>query len=248
MRRFLLLLFGCLAVIVANGQCEPTTDFSGQEFGVNPDTVENFMAGQVGELYSQQIDVLAPENAGFVNPFLAFLTIDSIMLSSISGMPPEFDYECANTLTSPCTYAGGETGCAVVSGIPLTADTFELQVGFTVFAGEQIMPVFVEGYRIIIGDKTVHTTESATFAFELKPSVPNPAVDYTVLNVMAPRDDHARLTVFDLAGRTVIEDRKLLHPGENKWHLGTVHLENGIYVFRVDAFGKSGSGRFAVSR
>lgn len=196
----------------------------------------------------QQIDVKAPENAGFVNPAFSFLTIDSVQFAFITGLPAGFQFACSNTLTSPCSYLGGELGCAVLGGVPQEAGTYELQVGFTVYAGAQTIPYGVEGYRIIIEDDPMNTAEVLSYEFALKPSAPNPAVRYTQLAITAPRSDRASLTVFDLTGRTVGAEQRMLHAGENKWRLETVDLENGIYVYRIDAFGESRSGRFVVSR
>lgn len=248
MKQLLIFLFSAFTVSTVHGQCDPLTDFGDVQFGVNPDTVENFAIGMIGEPYSQQIDIKTPENAGFADPLFSFLTIDSVVLASISGLPEGFQFECNNTLFTPCAYAGGEEGCAVLFGIPQDTGTFELEVGFLVYTSVQTIPFSVEGYRIVIEDKSLSTDEPQKYAFQLKPSSPNPAVQYTRLAITAPRSERATLAVYDLAGRNVREEQRMLHTGENTWRLETVKLENGIYVYRIDAFGESRSGRFVVSR
>jgi len=249
MKHLLLSAFSSLAVLAASAQCVPETDFGDEAFGVNPDTIVNFAPAAINTFYVQQIDVLVPENGGFVG--LDFATVDSASISSISGLPAGLTYECADQLSTPCTFPGGSLGCGVISGIPSQAGVFELDVVLTIygsFLGTALdVPFPVENYRIVV-DGPVNTQEAAALRFGLSPSVPNPAVGHTRLQLQAPRPEMAFVTVFDLVGKKVMEVAHMLQAGGNEIPMELHGLETGIYIYRVDAFGESLSGRFVVSR
>lgn len=227
----------------------PETDFGDEAFGVNPDTIVNFAPAAINTFYVQQIDVLVPENGAFAG--LDFATVDSASISTISGLPAGLSYECADQLSTPCTFPGGSLGCGVVSGIPSEAGVFELDIVLTIYAnflGTPLdVPFAADNYRIIV-DGPVNTHQAAQLVFGLSPAVPNPASNLTRLRVASPRDGMAVITVFDLIGKKTMERNHMLRAGENEVPLRLESMDTGIYIYRVDAFGESLSGRFAVSR
>lgn len=249
MKHLLLSVALAFFALYASAQCVPDTDFGDEPFGVNPDTIVNFAPALINTFYVQQIDVLVPENGAFVGFELA--TVDSAAITAISGLPAGLTYECSNPLSTPCTFPGGETGCGVVSGIPSQGGLFELDVILTIygnFIGTPLeVPYPVENYRIFVDDP-LSTGAAGKLQFALAPAVPNPASHLTRLRVESPRDGMAAITVFDLIGKKTMELNHMLRAGENEVPLSLETMDTGIYIYRVDAFGESLSGRFAVSR
>lgn len=248
MRTLFLIAFSIFSGTVATAQCVPQTDFGNEDFGVSPDTVENFVSGTVGEFYSQQVDVKVPENAGFISPLFVFIPIDSAVFVSVTGLPDGFDFECNNTLVTPCAFAGGEIGCGLAEGIPQEAGTFDLEVNLMIYAGTESFPFTIEEYQIVIEEGTVRTNDSQETVFELGLAAPNPADEYTSVVLSATRAETALITVHDLAGRVVHSKQVQVNTGENTFRINTGTFDRGIYVYRIDAAGRARSGKFVVSR
>jgi hypothetical protein len=246
MKHFLLLNIFFLSALVAQSQCEPMTDFGDEEFGVAPDTIQNFVPGELSVLYVQQVDVKVPSDGGFAD--LPFITVDSVSLAGIFGLPDGLSYECASQTPAPCTFIGGTLGCAVISGVPEEEGVFDLQVILSVHTtGLGSIDFPFEGYRIVIGD-VLSNDDVTGSAFALLPNTPNPANDFTSIQFSAPASGEAMMTVYDLVGKLVVQKQIRAVPGTNKIKLNTTDFHQGLYIVRLEAFGQSVSQRLVVSR
>lgn len=246
MKKILLLSLFVLSAILVRSQCDPQTDFGDEQFGVAPDTVQNFVSGELSELYVQQVDVKVPTDGSFAN--LPFITVDSVSLAGIFGLPDGLGYECATQTPAPCTYLGGTLGCAVISGVPTEEGIFDLQVILTVHTtGLGSIDFPFEGYRIVIGD-VLSNEDVAGSNFALLPNTPNPANDFTSIQFSAPASGEATMTVYDLVGKMVVQKNVRAVPGTNKVKLNTAEFHQGLYIVRLEAFGQAVSQRLVVSR
>ena len=148
MKKLLLLTIILATAALSYGQCTPNTDFGNQPFGVAPDTVVNFVPASVNNIYSQQIDVKVPTDAAFAD--LPFVTVDSATVLAISGLPNGLTLECAGNAFNPCTYLAGTVGCAVISGIPTVAGTFDLSIDLMIYSNLGAVPYSFDGYKILV--------------------------------------------------------------------------------------------------
>mgnify|MGYP001060627653 CR=1 FL=1 len=108
-------------------QCVPDETIPGL---YSPDVSQGLPNGQVGVNYETVITMHVPTDTSYGT---LSATIDSMVLNSVSGMPPGFDYECSNL---QCSFPGGEFGCIRVFGISndnADAKTWDINVEFTIY-------------------------------------------------------------------------------------------------------------------
>jgi len=243
MKQLLLLTIFLATAAYSQGQCTPETDFGDEPFGVAPDTIVNFVSGEVDNLYFQQIDVKVPTDGGFAG--LSFLVVDSAQVVDISGLPNGLTFECAGNAATPCTYIGGTTGCAVISGIPVEAGTFELTIILQVYSTSLNLPYSFEGYEIFI-DGQVGLEANDNLSFKMDNVRPNPANNLATIFVDSKKSGYGEFRVFDLVGKEVYTSRTRLLQGKNKIEYATEQLPEGVYIYRLDAFGESMTSRLVV--
>ncbi|MBK6775034.1 MAG: hypothetical protein IPG74_04015 [Flavobacteriales bacterium] len=123
------LLIGSAASLSA--QCTPDPLYQDSLFGVWPDTIEDFAPGSVGVSYSDQMDLIIPDDAGDIDPNLAGTMIDSVRMDSIQGMPPGLSIACNSHTGAPCTYLSATLGCGVIQGVPTVAGSYPLTIHVT---------------------------------------------------------------------------------------------------------------------
>ena len=151
----------------------PAPNYADSTFGAWPDTTTNFVSGTVGVPYTQELQFKVPLDAGDVDPLLAGSTIQSFTVDNVVGLPPGLSYACN---ISNCEFQGGSVGCALLSGTPTTAGTYEVSIEVTgvilIFGFPADAPYTFVGYEINIG--TAGEVELVYNPFKV---VPNPAND-----------------------------------------------------------------------
>lgn len=243
MKKLLLSGFGLVLSVWTFGQCEPIADFGDAAYGVAPDTVVNFVDGAVNTLYSQQIDVKVPVDGSFVGA--SFILVDSAQVTSISGLPAGLSLECNGNASSECTYLAGTVGCAVISGIPTSGGTYDLIVNLTVYTNLGPYPLPFTGYHIFI-DGSTGLNDAPVLKLQLADPKPNPAREKATIQIKAKNSGTGLFRVYDLVGKVVYTKNLMLTQGNNKLEYITSELPEGVYIYRVDAFGESMTSRLVV--
>lgn len=241
MKTTLLLASFIFATTLTMAQCDPMFDFGDEPFGVMPDTIMGFSDGEVDVLYTQQIDVKIPTDGTFAGA--PFLTVDSVTIVSINGMPPGLSYECAENTSTECTYEGGSTGCAVISGIPWSGGVYDLNIILAVYTNLSVIPYEFDGYSITI-DGPVGVEEN--FIVENIQLQPNPANNRVTLIANTTKSGDGVFRVFDLVGKQVYQESVQISTGTNSVTYDTNELSEGIYICKFDAFGESHTTRLVV--
>ena len=73
--------------------CSPDPQYS--VAGIYPDSATNLSTAYVGQPYSENITIITPNDTDVVyNGFNINVTIDDIVLTSVTGLPSNFDYNC----------------------------------------------------------------------------------------------------------------------------------------------------------
>lgn len=185
MKKLLLLLaVGVMSITQANAQCTPDPQYT--EPGIYPDSATGFASACVGVPYTQLITNVVPVDTcveiipGFPCQTLNF---DSIVIVSFTGLPPSMTYAC-NTTLGGCSFAGGTTGCAIITGTPTLAEvgTHNLVITVDVYVGgvgSAAATEVIDWYYIDITDCGAGIGELNKDGFVL---FPNPADNEIQLN------------------------------------------------------------------
>jgi|SRR5690606_3275575 len=243
MKKLLLLTITLATAALSYSQCTPNTDFGDLPFGVAPDTLVNFVSGTVDNVYSQQIDVKVPIDGSFAS--MPFVTVDSATVLTISGLPPGVELICNGNAVTPCTYLSGTEGCALIAGIPTEAGTFELTINLMVYSSLGPLPYSFAGYEIIV-DGVSGMEENDNLSFKMEDIRPNPANASATLFLESRSSGNAEFRVFDLVGKEVYTKEVMITQGRNKITYNTSQLPEGVYIYRLDAFGESMTSRLVI--
>lgn len=251
MKHLLLVGSFILAAGAANAQCVPNPLYADSLYGIWPDTVDNFAAGVVGEPYFQQIDVMVPQDAGLVNPTFAGILLDSIALTSVTGLPPGLTYTCNSHTSAPCSYLTSQLGCAAITGTPTTAGEYPLTLSVTAYAslfGSAVpIPQDFGGYRIVVSEG-VGILEAGIAGLRGVQNVPNPFTTTTSIEFNLARAGEVRVRVFSLVGEELWSRTVAGKAGVNKVPFERGALQDGVYLYKVETGRDAFTGRMVLNR
>ncbi|MEM7373708.1 MAG: T9SS type A sorting domain-containing protein [Bacteroidota bacterium] len=142
---------GVIALMVLGGQlsaqiCTPDTA-SFPNSGIYPLSLDQACVGQV---YEQVLTINVPVDT-MISGFPLSIPVDWVRLDSVLGLPPGFTVSC---VPDSCSFAGGTSGCVVISGVPTAVDTFFLDLAVTgqgTFGGPIVLSdTFFNYYAIVV--------------------------------------------------------------------------------------------------
>lgn len=250
MKRTLLSGMFVAAALWAGAQCVPNPIYQDSLFGAWPDTTENFLPGTVDLAYSDTLFLLVPQDAGDINPLFSGLMIDSVVYAGISGLPPGITVQCNSQTPAPCTFLPSQVGCGLLSGVPTTAGTYEMElavIGYANFLGTSTPFDYVfPGYSITISP-SVGVNEVATALGKVQ-NVPNPFATRTLIEFNVSKSTLARVKVFNLVGEELWSETVEARTGQNKVPFDASRMGSGVYLYKVEANGQVFTGRMVVNR
>jgi hypothetical protein len=246
MKKILLTLTLAFSFIGANAQCTPDPQYVGG--GIYPDTITGLSDAYVGQSYNQLITIITPSDTTIG----ITATIDSINLTSVTGLPPNFTYECD---PSSCSFPGGSTQCAeVYSTIDPTVSglwpiTFECIAYATVpLLGGTTLTFVSGGYAIeIVGNNTsvIHQFNNQTF--ELKSPFPNPVTNQAEIKFITGKSDDIMFRIYNLLGKQVYFREIRSTKGINLIDINTTNFSDGIYLYSINNGEKIISKRMVIA-
>lgn len=253
MTRTLLVAALAALTIGASAQCVPNQLYGDSVYGVWPDTTENFAGGMVGVFYSDTLQILVPTSASAINPsYPAFVTIDSVRMDQVSGLPPGISVNCNSQTTAPCTYLASQVGCGLLEGTPTAQGVFSLTIEVTVylnvFGSTQQVGQSFGGYSITILPNTVGIGDVQPVSGGKAHNVPNPFTGRTSIEFNLEHNAPVTITVFNLVGKKMWQETVPGKAGSNRVPFVAGDLENGIYLFQVEGAGTTSTGRMVVNR
>jgi len=230
------------------GQCTPQP---GNTALISPDTTTNFASGTVGIPYQQLVYVHPPVDTLANTPFgPQNVTIIDIVLNSVANLPPGLSYTCN---PANCTFPGGVSGCLAITGTPLTAGTYDLNVIITTTGTVIIFGTpfqisqqdTIESYRITVDPNTSGIASLNQDNFQIL-NIESSQGNDVLISLNAPRKIKAIVKISDLIGNSVMSTGRWLNSGMNNLRLSAPDLKSGIYFLTVTAGANSLTGRFVV--
>ena len=239
MKKTLLTLSLAIATIFASAQCTPDSQFS--VAGIYPDSAAGLANAYVGQNYSQNITIITPLDTSVASLGGITVTIDSINLTSVLGLPPNFAYTCD---PPSCGFPGGTIKCAELYSTinPTTSDiglyniTFETKTYVIApIVGAITQDDVIDYYYIEILDNTTSVINPfSSLTFELKGVFPNPAVNNAKIQFISGTSEAVIFKVYNLLGEEV--DLQIIHSqrGVNTINLNTTSYSEGMYLYSIN--------------
>lgn len=250
MRKALLSFIVVLVSFTASAQCTANQLYADSVYGVWPDTTENFMSGVVNTFYSDTLNLLVPTDAGLIDQAYAGFTIDSVAFDSVSNLPPGLSVICNSQTGSSCTYLSNQVGCGLIEGTPTATGTYDMILNVTAYTtlGFFVLPVPQQfgGYSITISANNTGLSENGLTSLSNVRTVPNPANSSLRVEFTLGRSTNGHVALFNLVGEEVADQRFAGRQGLNTVPVNVEQLENGIYLYKVQAGGKTFTGRVVV--
>jgi hypothetical protein len=255
MKKILLTLTLAFAFIGAQAQCTPDPQFT--TAGIYPDsTTWNATSAIVGQAYNEVITIITPldtsaELFGLTIP----VTIQTIELTNVTGLPTSFSYACAN---SNCIFIGGNASCAALSSPSPTASEVGLHQIFmytttTADAGVfgiQLREDTIDYYYINVTNTTSTTStvnQFNDFTFEMKDVYPNPINEQSKIQFITGEPKDVVFSVFNYLGEKMDEQIIAANRGVNDIFINANNYPNGMYLYSINNGKKMISKRMVIA-
>jgi len=236
MKKTIFTLTLIIVAIFASAQCTPDPQYVGG--GIYPDTITGLADAIVGQPYNQLITIITPPDTVFLS---IPATIDNIDLTNVTGLPPNFTYECD---PASCSFPGGTTKCAnvystinpTIADIGLYPITFECIAYATVpLIGGTTLTFVSGGYAIEIVDNTTSVIHQFNIqTFKLKGIFPNPATNQAKIQFISGKSDDIMFRIYNLMGKLVsLKDIKA-NRGLNSIDINISNFPDGIYMYSIN--------------
>ena len=237
--------------IGVQAQCTPDSQYT--IIGVYPDSATGLTGAIVGQAYDEVITIITPTDTS-VDLFgqSISVTVQTIELTSVTGLPPSFSYDCANSL---CTFLGGSISCAVLSSAsPTSAEIGYHQIIMntttTVDAGLfgiQTQDDIIDYYYINVTNATSVINKFNNFTFELKDIFPNPVNSNAKIQFISGNSNDIVFTVFNYLGEKIEERNLAATRGVNDIEIYAKDYANGMYLYSINNGVKIVSKRMIIA-
>ena len=239
MKKTLLTLSLAIATIFAIAQCTPDSQFSAP--GIYPDSVTGLSSAYVGQAYNEIITIITPlDTTVMYNGIPIAVTIQTIELTSVTGLPASFSYDCE---AGNCTFDGGATSCAVLSSpspdvselgshqiIMNTTTTADAGIGIPITQDDVIDYYYIE----VLNGTTSTLNQFNDLTFELKEVLPNPAVNNAKIQFISGTPETVIFKVYNLLGEEIKSQVIKSQRGVNTINLNTTSYSEGMYLYSIN--------------
>ena len=239
MKKTLLTLSLAIATIFASAQCTPDSQFSAP--GIYPDSVTGLSSAYVGQAYNEIITIITPlDTTVMYNGIPIAVTIQTIELTSVTGLPASFSYDCEG---GNCTFAGGATSCAVLSSpspdvselgshqiIMNTTTTADAGIGIPITQDDVIDYYYIE----VLNGTTSTLNQFNDLTFELKGVFPNPAINNAKIQFISGTPEAVTFKVYNLLGEEIESQFINSQRGVNTIIVNTTSYSEGMYLYSIN--------------
>lgn len=216
------------------------------KYGIWPDSATNFVAGQVGTPYAQNITVKVPLDTVQSLIKICFTRMELLVPPSY----PNYNLPPGLTLTgnpSSLKFPGNANSCAIISGTPTTAGTYTLHFQVDVYGNtipsSQTCPTPVNptsGSKISTQniDYYIITISPASGINEWQPIsqlnvYPNPASEKLVLSYYSVLSEQQQLNIRDITGKLILTQTIDTQAGPNTISVDVSDIQSGVYFYSV---------------
>jgi hypothetical protein len=273
MKKFLLsaAAIGIMAINV-NAQCTPgniQADFQ-------PLIATSLPAAAVGQPYNTTIlfkapltitvDAsslpLPPQIAPFVGllPAQLTLTVTTMNVTGITGQPTGLTGTVGGGLGG--AFAPNDQGCIGITGTPTQGGNFTVTVGVTYslsitpsdfglpLPGSFDIPQAVPSPQAKTYNLSVPTSieELDATTFDLTDNAPNPFSDKTNILFSTPKQTNVELTVFNMLGKVVFQNKYQAKQGKNNIEFSADKLSGGLYIYSLSNGSEVRTGKMLVTK
>ena len=233
----LLLFFAAtfFTVATASAQCTPDPQYTSP--GVYPDSATGFAPATVGVLYDQLITNVVPvDTMVTVGGFPITLTFDSVVIVSMTGLPPGYTYSCydAQNVVSPadgCAFEGNTIGCVSITGMSAPGDegTYNLSIAVEAYLEGGTTPTAtydIDYYKIVV-QPAAGIEEYMSSSYSL---FPNPVAESFTLKAVNGFT-MSSVSISNTEGKVLKTMNDL---NSNTLNMNVADLENGVYFVQVN--------------
>ena len=239
MKKTLLTLSLAIATIFASAQCTPDSQFSAP--GIYPDSVTGLSPAYVGQAYNEIITIITPLDTTVVyNGNSLDVTVLSIELTSLTGLPASFSYDCE---AGNCSFAGGATSCAVLSSgqvliselglhqiIINTTTTVDAGFGIQIPQDDVIDYYYIE----VLNGTASNLNQFNDLTFELKEVLPNPVVNNAKIQFISGTPEAVTFKVYNLLGEEIESQLINSQRGVNTINVNTTSYSDGMFLYSIN--------------
>lgn len=238
-----LLSIGINQALIA--QCFPDSNISSNQiYGPTPE--EGFPVGEVGSFYEAVLTLNVPSDTTYLG---LTVVLDSMVLTSISGIPADFEYQCN---PNNCVFYGGESGCISISGT--TFDNADAKI-WNIVANFDYWITFgntpfslsdqVTDYKI---DLTGFPTGISVNLFDQPYLIvePNPVNSSSKILYKLPAQGNYSLKVYSILGTEILNNQSSTKGNVEEYSLGQLSLDAGIYFASIQQQDYNRTLRFVV--
>ena len=255
MKKTLLILIFAFAtgLVYSQNGCTPDPQFTAA--GIYPDTAVGLTPASVGQSYNQNITIITPTDTVVdVLGSMVQVTIDSISLTSVTGLPYGFSYSCD---PPSCGFPGGTTKCAELYSTIVPDDSligihnivFETTAyaSNVPFIGTMTQDDAIDYYYIEISPATSVVNQFDNFTFELKDIFPNPVNDQSKIQFITGEPKDVVFSVFNYLGEKMDEQIIAANRGINDIFINANNYPNGMYLYSINNGEKMISKRMVIA-
>jgi len=239
MKKTLLTLSLAITSVFASAQCAPDPQFSAP--GIYPDSATGLSAAYVGQAYNEVITIISPlDTTVLYNGIPLAVTVQTIELTSVTGLPASFTYDCAS---SNCVFIGGSTSCAVLSSpspsptevgshqiIMSTTTTVDAGIGIPITQDDVIDYYYID----VLNGTTSTLNQFDNSTFSLKDIYPNPVINTAKIQYISGLTNLVEFNIYNLLGEEV-ESRVISSSrGVNTINVNTTSYSEGIYLYTIN--------------
>lgn len=222
-----LLLLSLLALTSLNLGAQCTPDPTQTEPGIYPDSATGFADACMGIYYEQLITNIVPADTNVLVFGIPILTsIDSVVIDSLNGLPPGMSFECN---PNSCVFPGGETGCAIITGICSVVGDYPLTFYLSAYVGgvSSPNPYLVDYYTINVSACTAGIEENELAHLKLSP---NPALNNVTIEGFPTKKGIKSISLMNLEGKTI---RNIAFDQQSEVIVPLDGVNSGIYFIGI---------------
>ena len=199
--------------------------------------------GGLNALYDETITIIPPDSFERMSVKMEIFYIE---IDSVINLPPGIDYYPNADIFFPDT-----AYCIQLNGTPTQTGVFDLSIYITAnvnFNGPFIAHVVDDTSISITVVDELGIDPGQISEFQVFQNVPNPFAERTRLAYYTPRQDNIELSIYNILGVLVHQERVLAAPGRHTFGFDGSELQSGTYLYRVETGEKYYTGKFMKSR